>query len=233
MRSSLALLQFVKPPHPGQVKTRMRPHLSEEQCLRLHCAMATHVFEALNQPLLWDYELWLGGPLTDQDQELEQLLGVNAEELGPGFSICQQQGADLGARMHDALQQSLASHDFAIVIGSDCPWLDLSVIERMQSVLERGAEAVVVPARDGGYVALGLSRPLPGLFKGVSWGTEKVLLQTLERLQSGRDLGRPVRYQLLEELADVDRPEDLLLLQPFSWAHPFLDKALGQALTTV
>jgi len=65
-----------------------------------------------------------------------------------------------------------------------------------------------VPAEDGGYALIGLRRPVPDIFNGIEWGSDRVLAQTRERLRV-----RGLRWGELETLWDVDRPADWLRLQ--------------------
>jgi rSAM/selenodomain-associated transferase 2 len=90
-----------------------------------------------------------------------------------------------------------------VIIGSDCPGLTPEVIT---AAFARLTETPVVlgPARDGGYYLIGLSRPMPELFRGIPWGTDRVLADSLAVLQ--RQGCKPA---LLEPLEDIDRPEDL------------------------
>ena len=71
------------------------------------------------------------------------------------------------------------------------------------------------PAEDGGYVLIGMKALNPAVFKGVEWGTDRVLEQTITNIDALN-----LSYVLLEPLWDVDRPEDLDRLQnldpPFS-----------------
>ena len=89
-----------------------------------------------------------------------------------------------------------------VLVGSDCPSVGIADLRAAAASLATH-EAVVQPAEDGGYVLVGLSRPIAGLFEGIRWGEASVMRETRLRLrQSGvawREL--PVRW-------DVDRPED-------------------------
>ncbi|MCH8207799.1 MAG: DUF2064 domain-containing protein, partial [Nitrospinae bacterium] len=69
-------------------------------------------------------------------------------------------------------------------------------------------EVVIGPAVDSGYYLVGMNRGITDIFGGVSWGTEKVLPQTLERL---REKGAGLK--LLPLWYDVDLPEDLKFLK--------------------
>jgi len=94
-------------------------------------------------------------------------------EQGPG---------DLGERMLRAFARSTAAGASAtIIIGADCPTLPASHVERAFELLEGGAEAVLTPADDGGYVLVGSSGPRPELFHAIPWGTADVLDMTRAR----------------------------------------------------
>ncbi len=136
-------------------------------------------------------------------------LWCTPDALHPFFLACRsrfgvrlrvQRGADLGARMADALHRRFP----ALVMGSDCPSVTVSDLRAARQALESGADAVLGPARDGGYVLLGLSRPIPGLFRSMPWGSGSVLDETRARLR-----GRGLRWHELPVRWDVDRPADL------------------------
>jgi hypothetical protein len=74
---------------------------------------------------------------------------------------------------------------------------------------------VLQPARDGGYVLLGLTRPRPQLLDGIRWGSARVTGQTLQRAAS---LGLAPR--LLRALPDLDGPEDLQHARAQGWIDP-------------
>lgn len=121
-----------------------------------------------------------------------------------GIALETQVGEDLGERMLRAAEQAFQGAGAILLIGTDCP--ALSVIHLRQALLwlESGADAVVGPAEDGGYVLLGLRHADPLLFEGVEWGTDRVLQETRDRLS---ELGW--QWRELEILWDLDRPEDL------------------------
>ena len=105
--------------------------------------------------------------------------------------------------MHNALVDGLARHPKVILVGSDCPAIDRPVLSRAVRWLQQ-ADVVIGPAADGGYYLLGARRVDPGLFRGIDWGSERVLAQTEAQLaQAG------YRWRRLETLRDIDRPEDL------------------------
>jgi glycosyltransferase A (GT-A) superfamily protein (DUF2064 family) len=97
-----------------------------------------------------------------------------------------------------------------LLIGTDCPALQPEDLRAAASALLDGEDAVVIPAEDGGYVLIGLRRPIPALFEGMAWGTDTVMSSTRRRL---REIG--MRWRELPTLWDVDRPADLARLAYF------------------
>jgi len=110
--------------------------------------------------------------------------------------------------MYRAFKRVLRRHQYAVLIGSDCPALRPSDLRAAARALRDGADAVLVPAEDGGYPLLGLRRVSRQLFDGIPWGRATVLDRTRARL---RRLGW--RWKELRTLWDVDRPEDVARLR--------------------
>ena len=119
----------------------------------------------------------------------------------------QQFGNDLGLRMNNALANVLDQYGSAILIGCDCPEYSHAYFDRGFLALEQGADVVLGPARDGGYVLVGLRQAEELIFRGMDWGTDAVLQQTRECISA---LG--LNYHELETLQDIDEPQDLILL---------------------
>ena len=125
--------------------------------------------------------------------------------LPEGVAIRHQRGADLGERLASAFAELLAGPgDRAVVMGSDCPDLSPALLGEAFAALG-DHDLVLGPVGDGGYYLIGLRRPVPDLFEGVSWGTDRVLAQALERAQR---MGLSVAT--LGMLDDIDTPEDLV-----------------------
>ena len=117
-----------------------------------------------------------------------------------------QSPGDLGERMAQALGQALqAGAPAAILVGTDIPGLGPEQIRRALLSLEH-YPLVIGPSLDGGYHLVGVRGEVADIFRGIAWGTDQVLNQTLAR---ARGLG--VDFHQLPPLADLDRPRDLPL----------------------
>jgi rSAM/selenodomain-associated transferase 1 len=186
------VLVFARAPVPGEVKRRLIPFLGARAAAALYRRIAEHCLMTAASSFPARVEFW-----------------CTPDCRHPFFLACRrryrvrlrvQQGADLGVRMRDALGKRLP----ALLMGSDCPSLTGADLRAAWRALKEGADAVLGPARDGGYVLLGLSRPAPGLFRSMPWGTDAVLEETRARLRRAGFVWHELPLQW-----DVDRPEDL------------------------
>ncbi len=124
---------------------------------------------------------------------------------------------NLGTKMKRQLLKTLSeknnSHQFQnpiLFIGTDLPSIShFDLIQAMQILNHK--EMVLGPSTDGGYWLIGLSNKLLNPmctwpFSGISWGTDKVLKETI-RLASLHQID----YQLLHTKNDLDNIMDLSL----------------------
>jgi rSAM/selenodomain-associated transferase 1 len=192
------LVVFAKSPEAGDVKTRLCPPLSEKEAAELQGAMLLDILS-----------------LTDS-LPAARFLACTPRIDSPFFDLCaqgrtlprlQQEGDALGQRMQHALSWGFGKgFSRVILIGSDSPDLPRPFIEEGFARL-RTASCVVGPTEDGGYYLIGASGAIPPVFDDVSWGSEKVMTETLQHLNR-----HGVSFHLLPTWHDVDRPADLPLL---------------------
>jgi rSAM/selenodomain-associated transferase 1 len=123
--------------------------------------------------------------------------------LQPGWRRTPQGAGNLGERLERTVQDAFATAPTpVVVIGCDCPELtENDLLEAGRLLATR--DVVFGPATDGGYWLIGLKRPMPALFRGISWGTSRVLDQSLDIAQR---LG--LSWGLLRGLADIDTEAD-------------------------
>lgn len=197
------LLVFCKAPLPGRVKTRLAAGIGDAAALAAYRAMVAGVLEAADAsglPTILYYT---------PAGELEALRRL----CGPDRTCRAQSDGDLGARMAAAFTATLREADAAVLLGSDLPLVTGPLLARAAQALA-GNDAVLGPATDGGYYALGLSRAgyCPEIFTDMPWSTATVASLTRARLAAaGKSLA------LLPELPDCDTPEDLARLAAPPW----------------
>ena len=186
---------FAKAPRAGEVKTRLIPLLGADGAAALHRQLTYRTLVTATGSGLGPVELH-GAPDSD-----DVFLKDSARRFG--IALAPQRGASLGARMANAFDEGLARHARVILVGTDCPVLTPQHLIGAQAALAQGNDAVLIPAEDGGYALIGLTRCDARLFAGIEWGSNSVLAATRERLMM---LGW--RWHELETLWDIDRPED-------------------------
>jgi hypothetical protein len=198
-----ALVVFAREPQRGRVKTRLVPPLTRDQALALHtaCLQSTAALAASLPPSV-RLRLYLSSRSLPAARRVARGL-----QLPPRLQVRVQGGDDLGARLARAFAELGAEgHDRVVVVGSDSPALPRRRLQSAFAALGR-AEAVLGPARDGGYYLIGLRLPCAGLsrlFRRIDWGTPRAFRQTRARLRAAG-----LRLRLLPPGDDVDTAADL------------------------
>lgn len=101
--------------------------------------------------------------------------GVEFEQAVPGAHLVAQSAGSLGERITAAFDQAFALQARrAVIVGSDSPTLPAPILEACFEGLG-SADVTLVPTEDGGFAAMGLSRPQPRLFDQVAWSTNQAL----------------------------------------------------------
>ena len=190
------ILIFAREPIKGRVKTRLACDIGDQAAMRIHQEMVQITTEMVSNSGLAEFELHVSG---DNEHPLFKSL---ADQYG--MRVRSQKGKDLGERMYHALKQSLHRASFCILIGTDCPVMTADYIKQAFHALEKGFDAVIGPAEDGGYVLIGASRVDLSWFNNIEWGSEHVLAQSRERLIASNG-----NYEELQQLWDVDQIDDL------------------------
>lgn len=190
---------FARFPRCGQVKTRLAAEIGEEPALRLYEAFLLDTIDRV-ATLPGRVFLYLADSTEEENRILDRSHGLSRT-----LSIRRQSGRDLGERLWNACLDLTPKSSRVVFIGADSPTLPLSFIARAFRSLEEHA-VVLGPVADGGYYLVGVSEPVPEIFRDISWGTSRVLIQTRRRL-----VGRT--FCELPRWYDVDTVEDLETLQ--------------------
>ncbi len=187
-----ALAIFTRAPVPGAAKTRLIPALGAEGAAQFHATLTRHAIGQALASNLGPVEMWCA-PDTGHP-----FFAECAQEFGVALRA-QPQG-DLGAKMLGAFD---AAQGPLLLMGSDCPAITPADLAACAQALSQGADAVFLPAEDGGYGLVGATRPIAPLFEGVDWGGPNVMAQTRRKLTA---LGLTWREPRV--VWDVDHPED-------------------------
>lgn len=194
------LLIFARCPDVGACKTRLIPVFGAAGATGIHRRLLARTLTAAAQacpPLMRRCRLAQTGISLS---ELQHLAAANC----PQAEIVPQASGDLGTRLAAAIGAAFEEGlERVVAIGTDCPDLTASLIDHAFRLLSP-CDVVLGPTEDGGYYLIGLNAPRPDLFRDVDWGTERVLMQTMNHAYD-----RELTIGMLPELRDVDRPEDV------------------------
>lgn len=191
-----AILVFCKAPIAWQVKTRLIPQLSPQQAAALHVELSKRILSLVSASNLCPIQLWCS---PDVQHPFFQNCADNYS-----LSLHQQQGNDIGERMHHAIQNALQQKSKVLLIGCDSPSITVEDLDVALQSLQTPKDIALAPAEDGGYVMIGMSKPQPELFLKMEWGNSEVLNRTQNRIIKAGLLAKETKIQW-----DVDIPADL------------------------
>lgn len=190
-----ALLVFTRAPIAGRTKTRLMPLLGAEGAAEFHQSVLHSTLASAKSANFSSIEIWIESEIN------HPFLQHCAEEFS--CAIQTQRGDDLGEKMHHATQSALQTNDLVVLIGSDCPAINSTILDLARQQLLDGKDAVLGPSTDGGYYLIGLKQSNSDIFQDIQWSRPDVADKTRRNFDR---LG--LNYIELEELADIDTPED-------------------------
>jgi len=187
--SEVSLIVIAKAPLPGKAKTRLIPDLGPDGAAALAGACLADTLHAVAEAAAARRVLVLDGEPGDWLPDA-------------GFEIVPQREGGLATRLAGAFEDSGAAP--AVLVGMDTPQLTASLLEASAAALcEADTDAVLGPASDGGYWAIGLRAGDPQVFEGVPMSAAETGRRQRERLA---ELG--LRWSELEQLRDIDTIDD-------------------------
>jgi uncharacterized protein len=169
---------MIKTPRKGFSKTRLSPPFSPEEAASIsRCFLkdTSAGIEALSHEDPFVVGVAIFTPVGSEDD-----LG---ELLPPGFKMIAQRETGFGTRLLGATED-LFSVGFSAVclVNSDSPTLPLHYLQDLATFLKEPKDRMVIgPSLDGGYYALGLRHAHTRLFEEITWNTDQVYGETVER----------------------------------------------------
>jgi uncharacterized protein len=184
---SPALVVIAKAPRPGHSKTRLCPPCTPRQAASLARAALADTLDAVRA--------------TPVSRHVIVLDGDPGDWLPGGFEVLPQRGGGLDERLANAFEDVAGP---ALLIGMDTPQVTPRDLRDTLALLaEPAIDAVLGPAPDGGYWAIGLREPDPDVFLGVPMSSARTC-----RVQRSRLSQLGLRVGELPALRDVDRIAD-------------------------
>ena len=198
MQHKHLLLIFTRNPELGKVKSRLAKGVGERNALEIYKTLLDHTKYVVKQ--------------VTCTKRVGYSVKVQTDDMWDSdhFEKFQQEGEDLGVRMYNAFVKAYADgYEKVLIVGSDLFDLRPHHIEQAFISLDKN-DAVIGPAKDGGYYLLGMNTLFKKVFYNKEWGGDTVFKQTLLDLKN-------TKVHQLETLNDIDFVEDL---QPYpEFAH--------------
>ncbi len=193
--SGPAVIVMARAPISGEGKTRLRTVLSDQECLNLQEAFVHETVQVALGAAVGP--VFVAFTPARAEAWADRTFGTITRPF-PQFD------GNLGDRMLAALQHvHEQDHAPLLLIGTDIPQLRPHHLRDAIKALAR-TDLCLGPTEDGGYYLLGCHEPHGLTLDEIPWGSERVLETTLRRAKWTQ-----LSCELLDELYDVDTPEDL------------------------
>lgn len=185
--TAMRIVVIAKAPLAGRSKTRLCPPCTEAEAAGLAEAALRDTLDAV--------------VATPAERHVLALEGTPGDWLPDGFEVVPQRGRGLAERLAHAFD---CTGGPALLVGMDTPQLTAAMLGDAAAALAGpNVDAVLGPALDGGYWAIGLQRPNPEVFANVPMSVSSTAAVQRRRL---RALG--LRHVELPGLRDVDTIAD-------------------------
>ncbi|WP_054814325.1 TIGR04282 family arsenosugar biosynthesis glycosyltransferase [Nocardia arizonensis] len=155
MSAGVTLLVIAKSPIAGFAKTRLTPPLTPHEAACLAAASLLDTLDSVRRAEVDHRVVAFTGDLwrAERGREVARALGE--------FEVVPQRGADFGTRLANAHADAARFGGAVLQIGMDTPQIGPDVLSAAARRLEIGDAALLGPAEDGGWWALGLPTPQP------------------------------------------------------------------------
>jgi glycosyltransferase A (GT-A) superfamily protein (DUF2064 family) len=147
------LLVLAKAPIPGLAKTRLTPPLSPRDAARVAAASLLDTLESMSRSPVAHHIVAFTGALSDAECADEVARALS------DFEVIPQRGTSFGERLANAHADAARYGMPVLQIGMDTPQIGPEVLTWAARELVLRADALLGPADDGGWWALGLPMP--------------------------------------------------------------------------
>jgi len=206
---------MAKYPTVGNVKTRLGESLGHEETTNLYLCFLKDIIEKVNR---LSVPFFIYFTPNNKKRDFERLLGNN-------LTYVPQIGDDLGQILYYGFRASLKmGYISAIALASDVPDLPESILD--EAVLKlKTFDSVIGPSIDGGYYLIGLQKNAvrKKLFQGITWSTEKVYAQTMNKIEEEKISCYPLTpwgdVDVIDDLERLLSSKDSMFHRSHSWKY--------------
>src|SRR5271167_89843 len=220
---------MAKAPVSGAVKSRLVPPLTRDEAAALNRCFIRDVCTSIESAAAMippQAKVSVSGLIAYTPAGTEPAF----DGVAPAsFEFIEQRGEGLGGRLINVARDLLiAGFDSVAMMNSDSPTIPAATLTEAVVCLARpGDRVAIIGADDGGYCLIGLKRPHARVFEEITWSTDVVFAQTLERVgELGLEIAR------LPSWYDVDDAAGLRRLVGELFAHQPRDEVTGSSSQT-
>ncbi|MET7767636.1 DUF2064 domain-containing protein [Nocardia sp. NPDC005366] len=193
-RGDTTLLVIAKAPIAGFAKTRLTPPLEPRAAARVAAASLLDTLDAVSRSDVAHRVVAFTGDIDAAER------GVELARVLARFVVVAQRGADFGTRLANAHADAARFDAPVLQIGMDTPQVGPEVLSAAARQLAQGDSALLGPAEDGGWWALGLPSPQPAHLLA------RVPMSTARTAELTRDMVRHCGFRVIDlpSYRDVD-----------------------------
>jgi rSAM/selenodomain-associated transferase 1 len=190
-----AIIIMAKVPSSGNVKTRLQPFLSLEECAALSEAFLQ---DAVSKAKTVCENVILAYSPNEKINDLKKVLPFQNV-------FVEQTGMDLGEKMFNAFKFVFETEnaDSVVMTGTDSPTFPFDFIEQAFEFLETNSDMVLGKTEDGGFYLIGLRKLEKEIFENVRWSSPDTFEQIFENIHRLN-----LHLREVPSWYDVDEPED-------------------------
>ena len=193
------IIIMAKVPSAGNVKTRLQPFLSPDECAALSKAFLQ---DAVNKAKTVCENVILAYSPPAEINALKNILPSQN-------TFIEQTGRDLGEKMFNAFKFVFEQKtDAVVMIGTDSPTFPIDYIEQAFEFLETNSDVVLGKTEDGGFYLIGLRKLPERIFENVAWSSPETFEQIFENIHRLK-----LHLREVPSWYDVDEREDFEKLQ--------------------
>ena len=202
-------------PNVGSVKTRLGESLGHEEATNLYLCFLKDIIEKVNR---LSVPFFIYFTPKNKMEDFELLLGNN-------LTYVPQIGDDLNQILYNGFRTSLKmGYNSSIALASDIPDLPESILN--EAVLKlKTFDSVIGPSIDGGYYLIGLQKNAvrKNLFQGITWSTEKVYAETMNKIKEEKISCYPLTpwgdVDVIDDLERLLSSKDSMFHRSHSWKY--------------
>ena len=193
------IIIMAKVPSAGNVKTRLQPFLSSDECTALSKAFLQ---DAVTKAKTVCENVILAYSPPAEINALKKILPSQN-------TFIEQTGKDLGEKMFNAFKFVFEDQtDAVVMIGTDSPTFPIDYIEQAFEFLETNSDVVLGKTEDGGFYLIGLRKLPERIFENVAWSSPETFEQIFENIHRLK-----LHLREVPSWYDVDEREDFEKLQ--------------------